>query len=425
MHCTTFSHQAAVERFNRDPTKHKASASTEFLEGFCAVLRGFAARQKSKLSGQRGFKDEWVDANLVYQEYIRDRHHTHLSATRWKSVAGFVRFLGQKGMAEVKQKKPVTDSLEESEYLYIVPEQEEDGSSSSEDEQEQEEQSSSYERDPTKRPKWFIKLIDKSPEAILAAKNKNLQQRQSNEDQNLQVKQLEAVQKQAQLAASKNTAPVVLVQKKQAAETSKITSAAALFNQSDSEEEEKRELPANEKRKHLAVLDELQTEESKIKRAFIPYETGPIIIEDEPEEIPWIRKGLLIRIKNAEVANGKYAGMLAVIDAVIEDFGAQVSVLKSGDQLLLDQDDCAPVAEVLDDEYDDQLGSLDSKITANAVKSNRCIILALNYIGREGRLIGKRADTGRFQVELTEAGSSHIHRLKLELNAQEFCIFFE
>ena len=283
----------------------------------------------------------------------------------------------------------------------------------------------SHSNDPSKRPKWFIKLIDKSPEAILAAKSKSLLERNASEEQSLQVKQLEAVQKQAQSAkAVKSGAPVVLIQKGGEASAKKVASAAALFNSDESDEEETKEavIEASGKRKHLAVLDEMKSEETPMKRAFIPYETAPIVIEAEPEDVAWIRKGLLIKIKNDSVGKGKYFGLLAVIDAVIEDFGAQVTVLQSGDQLLLDQDDCTPVGFVSDAEFDAQLRGLDAKITANALKSDRCNIVAT---GREGRVLGKRTESGKFQVEVTEAGASHIHRLKLDLSAEEFCIFFE
>lgn len=441
-------------------------ASSEFLDGFCAVLRGFAARQKIKY-GQRGLEDDWVDANLVYQEYIRDRHHTHLTATRWKSVAGFLRFLGQKGIAEVKQKRPSQSAADDAEYLYILPETEAESGDQDADESstdfndgfdEQPTSTASYTAtatvDPSKRPKWFIKLIDKSPEAILAAKNKTMQQRKVEQEQGFQARQLEAVQRQAQSMSnsssgkgSSNNAPIVLIQKKpqhhvDAAAAKKDSLVASLFCQDDDDDVESIEpdtasssaSAATDKKKHLAVLDELQNEDIQAQRAFIPYETGPIVIEvdqaaaaaaTELQEISWIRKGLLIRIRNDTVGHGKYFGLLAVIDAVVEDFGAQVSVLSSGDQLLLDQDDCGPVSEVSDDEFDSQLRHLDAAIMSTALQTDRCIILAENHVGREGRVLGKRQGTGKFQVEVTEAGSSHIHRLTLDLRPEEFCIFFE
>mgnify|MGYP002720765433 FL=1 len=41
-------------------------------------------------------------ANTVYQEYIQDRHHIHMNATRWVSLSEFVKFLGRAGIAKVE-----------------------------------------------------------------------------------------------------------------------------------------------------------------------------------------------------------------------------------------------------------------------------------------------------------------------------------
>jgi len=38
-------------------------------------------------------KSKWVPINRVYNELVHERHHTHLSTTRWKSVNGFAAYL--------------------------------------------------------------------------------------------------------------------------------------------------------------------------------------------------------------------------------------------------------------------------------------------------------------------------------------------
>lgn len=57
---------------------------SEFHSGFISTLR-------------RGFGTKRVLANTVYCEYIKDRDHVHLNATRWVAVAGYVRWLGSQG----------------------------------------------------------------------------------------------------------------------------------------------------------------------------------------------------------------------------------------------------------------------------------------------------------------------------------------
>ena len=41
-------------------------------------------------------------ANQVYNEYIQDRHHLHMNATRWVSLSEFVKHLGRTGVARVE-----------------------------------------------------------------------------------------------------------------------------------------------------------------------------------------------------------------------------------------------------------------------------------------------------------------------------------
>lgn len=44
-----------------------------------------------------------IKANQVYQEYIAERHHTHMNATRWVSLSEFVKHLGREGIAHVEE----------------------------------------------------------------------------------------------------------------------------------------------------------------------------------------------------------------------------------------------------------------------------------------------------------------------------------
>ena len=157
--------------------------------------------------------------------------------------------------------------------------------------------------------------------------------------------------------------------------------------------------------------------------SYFPSKSIEISLEEDENEIPWIRKGLLIRISNETIGNGNYFKLLAVIDQVIDDFGAQVTILKNGDQLLLDQDDCLPVSRVNDDEFDSQLSVIDPKIMSTALKTDRCVILSSGYKGKEGRVLS--ANLSEFKIEISAAGSSQIHRKQLNLIDGQFCIYWE
>jgi len=43
-----------------------------------------------------------VHANLVYNEFVSDRHHTHMNATMWESLTQFIKHLGRSGQAVVE-----------------------------------------------------------------------------------------------------------------------------------------------------------------------------------------------------------------------------------------------------------------------------------------------------------------------------------
>jgi DNA/RNA-binding protein KIN17 len=44
-----------------------------------------------------------VQANKVYNEYIQDKHHVHMNATRWVTLSGFVQTLGKAGTVKVEE----------------------------------------------------------------------------------------------------------------------------------------------------------------------------------------------------------------------------------------------------------------------------------------------------------------------------------
>lgn len=44
-----------------------------------------------------------IKANQVYQEYIQERHHLHMNATKWVSLTEFVKYLGREGIVVVDE----------------------------------------------------------------------------------------------------------------------------------------------------------------------------------------------------------------------------------------------------------------------------------------------------------------------------------
>jgi len=80
---------------------HKVTSefSSDFLGEMMQILR-------------RSHGGKRVSANRVYQEYIADKNHTHMNATRWHTLSGFVQWVGKTGYAKI-------DYVEEKNQWYM------------------------------------------------------------------------------------------------------------------------------------------------------------------------------------------------------------------------------------------------------------------------------------------------------------------
>ncbi|RDB14721.1 KIN17-like protein [Hypsizygus marmoreus] len=70
--------------------KHISDFSSTFQSEFVSML-------------SRRFGTKRVRANQVYQEYIADKSHLHMNATRWVTLTEFVKHLGRSGIARVDE----------------------------------------------------------------------------------------------------------------------------------------------------------------------------------------------------------------------------------------------------------------------------------------------------------------------------------
>lgn len=88
-HTMSESHQRQLLLVAESPGKYVHAFSEEFLHGFMTLLRlQYGTRR--------------VHANEVYQEYIKDKHHFHMNATRWVTLTGLVKWLGRESICEVE-----------------------------------------------------------------------------------------------------------------------------------------------------------------------------------------------------------------------------------------------------------------------------------------------------------------------------------
>ncbi len=72
-----------------DPRKHISDYSNQFQRDFLQLLRTAHGEKK-------------VHVNHFYQEYISNKEHVHMNATRWPSLTEFAKHLGREGICRVE-----------------------------------------------------------------------------------------------------------------------------------------------------------------------------------------------------------------------------------------------------------------------------------------------------------------------------------
>lgn len=89
-HTASEAHHRQMKIFMENGGKFISSFSSEFLTGYLDIVR-------------RQFGGKRVHCNVVYQEYIKEKEHIHMNATRWHSLTGLCMWLGKKGICRVDE----------------------------------------------------------------------------------------------------------------------------------------------------------------------------------------------------------------------------------------------------------------------------------------------------------------------------------
>ncbi|KAJ4296807.1 hypothetical protein N0V90_006855 [Kalmusia sp. IMI 367209] len=89
-HVQSESHVRQMHIIGENPQKYIQNYSSDFQRDIVSLLR-------------TAHGEKWIGANRFYNEYIRDKEHIHLNATRWSSLTEFVKHLGREGIVNVKE----------------------------------------------------------------------------------------------------------------------------------------------------------------------------------------------------------------------------------------------------------------------------------------------------------------------------------
>lgn len=89
-HTMSEGHVRAMLVVGEDPRRAINDFSTQFQRDFLRLLRTAHGEKK-------------VHLNNFYQEYIRDKEHVHMNATKWPSLTEFAKYLGREGICRVEE----------------------------------------------------------------------------------------------------------------------------------------------------------------------------------------------------------------------------------------------------------------------------------------------------------------------------------
>ncbi|CAG0882673.1 unnamed protein product [Darwinula stevensoni] len=283
-HTMSESHQRQLLLFAENPHRYLDSFSREFEQTYLHSL-------KMRYGTKR------VNANQVYQEYISDRHHLHMNATKWETLTDFVKHLGRVGKCEVDQTEKG----------------------------------------------WFVQYIDRDPETI-AMQEKHAKKEKMAKDDEERLKDFieKQVERGKNVANSEDGPSYTELQREgeekvnlnlnlsQAKSTGIGEKRPSLENplmktskSSTVKEKGKDECQPPEKRKKKSALEELMAEEERIK-------------EKSNRKDYWLTEGIVVKVM-AKSLGDKYYKEKGVVKEVINRYVAIVEMIKSGHRLKLDQ----------------------------------------------------------------------------------------
>lgn len=317
-HTMSESHQRQLLLFADNAKKYIDEFSFEFAKGYLDILR-------------RQFGTKRVAANRIYQEYISDRNHLHMNATRWVTLGGFVKWLGRTG-------KCVIDETEKG---------------------------------------WFITYIDRDPDTIAREERRNKKLKMDKDDEEETMEFIERQVKHGQENTSKKEQPPVFTEFKRENEDEKVcldlkiqtkfkipnipTPVSKLIKVNDDISDVRsiksfKSSKSEDSRKRTA-LDEIMEKEETLK-------------EKSNRKDYWLIEDIVVKVMVKSLGDGVYK-QKGVITEVKNKYTAIVKLLDTGKKLKLDQEHLETVIPAI--------GRL-LKIVNGAYRGEKAVMLAVNEL---------------------------------------------
>lgn len=295
-HTQSESHQRQLLLFADNSNKYIYSFSKEFSDGYVELLR-------------RRFGTKRVAANKIYQEYIADKDHLHMNATKWLTLSDYVKYLGREGICTV-------DETEKG---------------------------------------WFVTYIDRSPEVLERQAKAARKEKQEKDDED---RHMEYIQKQVEKNAQKaktveytemkrdneeekiklsiktNKVKVELPIKsggfdeKKPSDSDKSKDDSDIFAKPSTSKTSSKKVESSSSRKRSALDDIIKMEESKKEK---------INRKDY-----WLAEGIVVKIMTKSLGD-KFYKQKGVVLEVIDKYSGKIKLLDSDEKVKLDQAHCETV----------------------------------------------------------------------------------
>lgn len=300
-HTQSESHQRQLLLFADNSTKYIHSFSKEFSDGYVELLR-------------RRFGTKRVAANKVYQEYISNKDHLHMNATKWLTLSDYVKHLGREGIAAV-------DETEKG---------------------------------------WFVTYIDRSPEVLERQAKAARKEKQDKDDEDRHMDYIKKQIEKASSSAASSSKSIEFTELKRENEEEKVklsiksnkvnvelpSVSSALDTKKSNATESKADdseifkkpntsrisSKKEETRKRSALDDIMKMEETKKEK---------INRKDY-----WMAEGIVVKIVTRSLGERFYKQKGVVLE-VIDKYAGKIKLLDTGEKVKLDQDHCETVIPVV------------------------------------------------------------------------------
>lgn len=298
-HTQSESHQRQLLLFADNSNKYIHSFSKEFSDGYVELLR-------------RRFGTKRVAANKIYQEYIADKDHLHMNATKWLTLSDYVKHLGREGICAV-------DETEKGWYVTYI-----DRSPEVLERQAKAARKEKQEKDDEERHQEYInKQVEKAAQSATATAIEYTELKRDNEDEKITLA-IRPTKVKAELAGGSSASPSFPAIKLRTTEKEMDESGVFVKPSTSKSVTSKK----TESRKRSALDDIIKMEESKKEKL--------------NRKDYWLTENIVVKIVTRSLGE-KFYKQKGVVIEMINKYSAKIRLIDTGEKVKLDQEHCETV----------------------------------------------------------------------------------